>query len=106
MIQTVPLIPAKSQNLTITLGGQICQINVYQKLYGVFIDLYVGTGLIIGGVYCLNKVRIVRDSYLGFVGDLAFVDTQENDKPFWQGLGSRFILTYLAEADLAILGIA
>jgi hypothetical protein len=36
----------------------------------------------------------VRDEYLGFIGDLAFFDTQGMTDPDWTGLGSRYILGY------------
>ena len=44
--------------------------------------------------------RIVRDLYLGFVGDFIWFDTQGSSDPIYMGLGSRFILVYLAPADL------
>ena len=74
---------------------------VYQKLYGLFIDLYVGGVLIIGGVLCENLNRIVRSLYLGFVGDLTFIDNEGTSDPTYDGLGARYSLAYLEAADLA-----
>ena len=43
---------------------------------------------------CLNEVGLVRESYLGFVGQLVFVDMQGSSDPTYDGLGSRYLLTY------------
>jgi len=102
-MQIVPLNPVPSQSLNITLGGQACQINVYQKAFGVFLDLSVNNVLIIGGVLCLNLVLIVRSLYLGFVGDLAFIDNQDSSDPTFDGLGSRYSLAYLTTDDVALI---
>ena len=104
-MQVVPLNPIPAQQLSTLLNGQTCQIKVYQKFYGVFVDLYVSNSLIIGGVIAQDMNLIVRSLYLGFVGDLAFVDTQGDDDPDFTGLGSRFLLVYDTPADLAAAGI-
>lgn len=70
----------------------------------MFMDVYVGTTLIIAGVQCENLNRIVRDSYLGFQGDFAFRDTQGDTDPYYTGLGTRYRLLYLTPDDLASLG--
>lgn len=100
-MQIIPLQPVPSQTFTITLNNQLCQINVYQKNTGLFLDLFVGGVLIIGGVICLNLVRIVRNTYLGFIGDLAFIDNQGSSDPFYTGLGTRYSLAYLELPDVA-----
>lgn len=96
----IPLQPTPSQQISVQLASQNCRINVYQKTFGVFCDLYVGNTLIIGGVICENLNRIVRSLYLGFSGDLTFIDTQGRDDPFYTGLGTRWLLLYLAPSDL------
>ena len=100
-MQVVPVQAQASQIVNAQLSGQNCQLRIYQKSTGMFMDIYVGTSLIIGGVICQNLNRIVRDAYLGFVGDLAFADTQGTDDPTYAGLGTRFLLIYYAPGDLA-----
>jgi hypothetical protein len=100
MVQVIPLQALPSQDVEVQLGNQICQINVYQKLRSVYLDLYVNDALIIGGVICQNLNRIVRDLYLGFVGDLCFIDNQGDTDPVYTGLGSRYNLLYLTPSDL------
>jgi hypothetical protein len=113
----VPIQPVAAQALSVTLGGQDCTINLYGKHVQVpvvptggiatdppvyvpidpmFMDLYVGTGTapILAGALCRNGVLIVRNTYLGFVGDLAFNDTQGSDDPQIPGLGTRWLLLY------------
>lgn len=101
----VPLSAVPSQIVTTNLNNQPCQIAVYQKLTGMFIDLYVNDVLIVGGVECENVNRIVRDVYLGFSGDLLFLDNQPSQTdgpsdPFYTGLGTRFTLMYLFPTEL------
>lgn len=100
---TIPLQPVPSQKFTVLLGGQACQLSIYQKQFGLFIDVSVNNTLIIAGVLCENLNRIVRSLYLGFAGDLAFVDTQASgapEDPNYRGLGDRFKLLYLTAAEL------
>lgn len=99
-MQLIPLSDTASQTVYALLGGQNCRVNVYAKSVGVFCDLYVQDKLIVGGVSCLNLVRIVRDAYLGFKGDLFFMDSQGSLDPTTPGIGSRFLLYYLEASDL------
>lgn len=99
-MQIVPLTPVPNQTFDIQLANQSCRLSVYQKSTGLFIDVFRDGGLVIGGVFCENKNRIVRSLYLGFSGDLMFADTQGNDNPVYSGLGARFVLIYLDAAEL------
>lgn len=104
-MQNVPLKATPSQELNVTLGQQLCSLKVYQKFFGMYVDLYVDNALIIGGVKAQNLNRIVRSTYLGFSGDLMFADAQGDDDPTWDGVGTRFFLFYLSPDDLATLGL-
>lgn len=99
-MQIIPLQPLPAQVLTVLLADQACQIDVAQKSSGLFLDLYVGGALVVGGVICENRNRLVRSSYLGFVGDLMVIDTEGSSDPDYTGLGSRFVLAYLTADDL------
>lgn len=99
----VPLSPLPAQIVNVTLSNQVCQIEVTQKFYGVFLDLYVNNTLIIGGVICQNLNPIVRQRYLGFNGDLMFVDTQGSADPEYAGLGERYQLLYLSADEVAAI---
>lgn len=108
---TIPLQAVPSQTVTALLGNQQCSINVYQKFFGLFLDLYVVPQIvsptsvppqpIVIGEICWNLNFVVRFAYLGFSGDLAFLDTQGNDNPVFTGLGSRFKLVYLSADEVA-----
>ena len=95
----IPLKPVPSQDITITLGGQQCQIDVRTRRTGVFLDLHVSGNLLIAGALCLDRNPIVRSLQFGFVGDLAFRDTLGADDPNYTGFGTRFLLTYLTLGD-------
>ena len=118
----IPLSAVPSQTLSIVLGGQSCQIAVYQKQpiadeYGVaaglFFDLLVGGVPIINTARCLDRTRLLLDrQYLGVIGDFMFLDTAATEggpptfngsPPFYTGLGAQFVLLYLEASDLASL---
>ena len=99
-MQIVPLQPVPSQIVSTALNNQSCTINVYTLSTGLYCDLYVNNILIIGGVVCQNNNVIVRDAYLGFIGDIAFEDTQGNTDPIYSGLGTRYILCYFLPSEL------
>lgn len=90
----LPLAPEPSQSVTVTIGDQRMTLDVYQKRFGLFVDVYVNDALVIGGVLARNLLKIVRSAYLGFVGDVFFYDTQGTDDPVYSGLGDRFVFLY------------
>jgi hypothetical protein len=96
----VPTKPLPNQQLQVQLGAQSCSLSIYQSDYGLFMDVRVAGALIIAGVLCENLNRIVRSTYLGFVGDLMWFDAQGKSDPVYTELGTRFVLIYLEEADL------
>ena len=105
-MQTIPVQALANQTMQVQLNGQTCTINIFQYTYGLFFTLIIGTTDIVVSVICQNGNRLVRDAYLGFSGDLAFVDTQGSSDPVYTGLGGRYQLLYFAPADLAALGLA
>lgn len=93
-ISLVPLVAVPSQTLTVQLGAQSCRINVRQRRSGLFVDVYVADAPICLGVKALDRNYLVREAYVGFVGDLFFADTQGSADPSYDGLGSRFMLAW------------
>ncbi len=107
MPTNVALNPVPSQTLQVVLGGQNCQINVYQENTGLYFDLIANGVTICTATICRNLARLLNDrQYLGFVGDFSFFDTMNPDvdagqDPGYAGLGSQFVLLYLSPDDLA-----
>jgi hypothetical protein len=99
-VEIIPLQAIPNQSIQQFLDGQTTQINVYQKSTGLYCDVLVSGVAIISGVICRNLNRIVRDLYLGFLGDLMFLDQQGDIDPYYTGLGTRWVLVYLAPSDL------
>jgi len=93
-IQTIPITATPAQSFTIQLNSQNCAINLYQKNTGLYFDLAINGNPIVQSMICLNLVGLVRETYLGFVGQLAFVDTKGTSDPTYDGLGSRYQLIY------------
>lgn len=96
----IPVQPTPSQTLSTTLASQATQLQINQKSTGMFINVYLNNALVLGGVICQDRNRIIRNAYFGYVGDFIFADTQGTDDPYYTGLGSRYLLIYLEQADL------
>lgn len=92
--QVLPVQPQAAQTFEATLSGQDCTITLRQLALGLFIDLAVSGNPILSGRYCVDRVGLVRYAYLGFIGWLYFVDTQDSSDPYYTGLGSRYLLVY------------
>lgn len=100
-MQSVPVQPVASQVFTAILDTQQVQISLRQLSTGLYMDLQSNGAEVVGLVICQNLNRIVRNRYLGFTGDLVFLDTTgAGEDPYYTGLGSRWVLIYLQEADL------
>lgn len=100
-MQVIPLTPTPSQQLSVTLGGQNCVINIYQKSTGVYADLFVSGNTLLTTVICHDRCKIVRYTYLGFTGDLSFIDTQGKSDPDYTLFGTRYLLVYLTPTEVA-----
>lgn len=96
----IPITAVPSQQFNVTLAGQPCQISIYTLRSGLYMDLSLNGTVLVQGIRCEYNNRIVRESYSGFVGDLAFTDTQGTNDPTYDGLGSRYLLIYLEAKDL------
>lgn len=97
----VPTQPVPSQSFSVTLDGQQVNVSLYQTDYGLFIDLLLTNVPLVTGALCLNQEPIIQQPYLGFSGELQFVDTQGTDDPIYTGLGTRFQLAYIEAPDIA-----
>lgn len=101
-MQEIPIQPVANQTFQVQLGGQACIFEVYQLAYGLFANMSSNGGPVLTGQICQNQNRLVRGAYLGFVGNLTFVDLQGGANPtdpVYTGLGSRYRLIYLEAAD-------
>ena len=96
----VPVQANPNQSFGIVLDDQQCQITIHQLDYGLFLDLISDNTPIKTGQICQDRNRLVNDIYLGFSGDLEFVDTQGTADPTFDGLGTRYQLVYLEPSDL------
>lgn len=97
----VPTQSVPNQNFSVTLDGQQVTVNLQQTDYGLFASFLLTNVPLVTGVLCINQEPLVQEAYLGFSGELQFVDTQGTDDPVYTGLGTRWQLVYLEPADLA-----
>lgn len=99
-MRTIPLQPVRSQSISVELAGQRCTIRLIQRESFLYMDLTVNGEVVMQGVPCLFANRMVRYSYLGFTGDLVFMDNSGQSDPSYDGLGSRFPFYYMEASDL------
>jgi hypothetical protein len=94
-IQVLQAQPVPSQIFQATLGAQNCSITLQQMSTGLYVSLSIDGTPIISGKRAVDRVNLIRQSYLGFTGFLYFVDTTgQGRNPHFAGLGSRFLLVY------------
>jgi len=99
-MQSIPLEAKPSQTLKVTLDSQYVQLNIYTLPDGLFLDLLLNGTTVIQGALCVDRARLVREAYLGFSGDLMFIDTQGKLDPYYTDLGGRWQLIYLNANEL------
>ncbi|WP_433915654.1 phage baseplate plug family protein [Pectobacterium polaris] len=99
-MRTIPVEPQKSQSISVNLDGQQCLIRLVQRTTFIYMDLEVNGVPILQGVPCLYGNKMVRYQYLGFRGDLVFIDNLGESNPYWDGLGDRYAFYYIEESDL------
>lgn len=97
---TVSLEAVKEQTVNVALNQQQCSIRLVQRDSSMYMDLSVNNVPLIQGVPCLYANKMVRYAYLGFSGDLVFLDTQGTSDPEYSNLGGRYKLFYMTEAEL------
>lgn len=96
----IPLQAVPNQTVNVLLNNQNCQINVYQKFFGLYLDLVANNVPVRAGVSCLDGERLIRYPYLPFIGDLMFFDQQGSNDPIYTGLGGRFQLAYIFPSEI------
>lgn len=109
----IPVQAVPSQTLLTFVSNQATQINlhakniwvpvnsgivtdppVFEERNPIFMDVYLNNAPVVSSVLCRNNTKIIRDSYLGYIGDFAFQDTIGDEDPVYTGLGSRWQLIY------------
>lgn len=93
-VNEIPLAATPLQTLAVQLGDQSCRVAIRQRRTGVFVDLYEQDRPVALGVKALDRVVLVRGPALQFDGRLFFVDTQGNEPPRYDGLGTRWLLLW------------
>lgn len=95
---TIPLNQVPSQSVNVILAGQPCTIDLRQLGDRQYFSLSLNGEVICRNVLLVNKSRIVRAAYTGFVGDFAVIDTQGDEPPVYTGWGTRWLLAFSSDA--------
>lgn len=99
-MRQIPIQQKPSQVISVILANQNCQISLYQKSTGIFFDLTVNDKPIVTTRIVRNAIPLVRQRYLGFIGDFFIMDMQGNQDPEYKDLGTRYVLYYVEATDL------
>ncbi|GEM17858.1 phage baseplate plug family protein [Gluconobacter oxydans] len=91
----IPLNATASQTLNVILNQQLVRLDVYQRSTGLYMDVWLIDTQIVAGAICQNLNPVVHADYLGLGGDFVFVDTQGSADPTYDGLGARYVLTFV-----------
>lgn len=102
-MQTIPLQPVPNQVAKVVLGGQNVQIRINLRGESLFMDVNSNGEDIVTTVIVRDLGPIICRRYVGFVGNLMFVDTQGTEAPQYTGLGARWQLVYLSESEAEVI---
>ncbi len=95
MNQQIPLAALTSQTVNVSLNGQDCAISVYQLFTGLYVDLIANGTTIFTCRLATDRTNLARNqAYMGFQGQLFFLDMNGTDDPVYTDIGTRFILLY------------
>lgn len=94
MAVIVPLSAIPAQNFQIILDKQDCEITVYTKNTGLFLNLAVGGKTVQSGAIIIEGVSIIQTPNSLFTGALIVHDLWGEDNPVYTGLGDRWVLAY------------
>ena len=94
MLYTIPLSATPAQKTAVTINEQDITVSLHTMLRRLYADVQLNNQHIIRNRICLNNTPLINEAWRGLNGELYFIDTQGQNNPQWQGLGSRFILVY------------
>lgn len=97
----VPVAPSASQTMSVVVGGQACEIALRQNGANIYFDLRANGEYIVRTRIVRNKQLLLLDAkYRKFNGDFIFIDTLGDTQPEYSGLGTRYLLYYVAPIDI------
>lgn len=92
--------PIPNQTFRIVLAGQNCFITLRTLAGQLYFSLSIDGKSITNSTICRNGSYLVLFKYLGFVGNLMFIDSQGELDPTYDGLGSRYSLIYFEGSEI------
>ena len=103
MSQIIPIQPTPSQTVKTTVGNAQLRILIACKNQGTFVSINMDDEDISNNVLAHDYCPLIQSDYLGFPGNLMFIDTQGEEDPDYKLLGSRWILVYLTAEEYALI---
>lgn len=89
-----------NSTLKVSLNGQNCVIELRTLNDKLYFSMTSNGVQIETNTICRNNTFLVSNQYLGFDGNLMFIDTQGDNDPTWDGIGSRYKLAYYTGAEI------
>lgn len=94
----IPLIAAPDRTFNVVLGGNNCTIRLRQNGPALYLSLSVDNTPVVTSVICNNLSPLPPFTTTKFSGWLFFFDSQGDEHPSYEGLGTRWRLYYLEPA--------
>lgn len=92
-----------SQSLGFSNDDQSYRIEIIDRGWtGVNFSIFQQGIPILLNILCLDRTKIIQQSYPLIDGDFMFVDQVGTDNPSYFGFGDRFLLYYLNQDELNI----
>lgn len=104
-MQEISLLQVNNQKIMVTLNGQDCTIQLYQRGHRMFLDFAIDGEIVRQGALCIPCVNIVGNCK-PFDGAIYCIDDNtKNDSrqepPEYHGLGDRWRFFYLTPEEYA-----
>lgn len=93
-IYQIPVSAMPSQSFNVIINSVVFRLDIYQRSTGLYMNVWVLGSIVISGAICQNLNPVIHSDYLGLGGDFVWVDTQGSNDPTYDGLGSRYVLTF------------
>lgn len=90
-----------SQSFGISINDQSYRVEIVDRGWGgVTFSIFQQGEPILLNIICLDRVKIIQQSYPLIEGDFMFADQLGNENPSYFGFNTRFLLFYLDKDHL------
>lgn len=86
--------------LLVVLNGQNCYFKVLSRRGNLYCGLTIDETPVFDGMICRDRLPLKQSRIQSFAGNIVFMDTEGEEDPRWDGLGSRFRFVYFTDDEI------